>query len=1394
MLVHAQSGTSMGTEFWTAYMTNTNPPGQDGGSEMYLYITSNVNTTGTVAVADGSFTQTFTVTANQVTIMAIPANEYLNSAGTYNKGIHITSLKPIAVYAHIFAEQSSGATLLLPVNTMGKDYYSINYTQKANKTAYSTLMVVATEDSTTVQITPGAATVGLQTTTVSLKKGQVYELLNSTDLTGTRIQSVSSGTSACKKIALFSGSTRIQIGCINSPNNSSDVLFQQVYPTASWGKDYITVPLANRQYDVFRVVVSDPNTVLTVNGQTINPSVFANTMYYEFNSSTPNIIKADKPIQAVQYAVTEGNTASCGTVDGDVGDPEMIYLTPLEQTLNEVTLYSTSNYMILRSYINVLIPTSGISSFTLDGSAYTTFTPVPNDAAYSYAQIPVATGTHNISSSAGFNAIAYGFGQYESYGYAAGANLADLNEFIAFQNPQTDSLQYNGCTNEKYNLQLTLPYQTSQITWNFNDGTTPLVQNNPVASGTKMNGTQTLYIYQYPKNPITYSTKGNYTITANILNTAADPCGSTDQVTFNFNIVSVPVANFGVNATYVGTATAFTDSTVVDTTVKNWSWNFGDGQTSNVQNPQHSYASPGKYTVTETVTDVVGCSSTIQKTINVNIIVGPLNGAISTCQGMASVSPNVASFTITAGSLTAPLVIKPPSGLEVSLSANSGYGSSLSIAPSAGAVNNQVIYVRASATAAAGNINGVIAITSTGVTGVRINVGATVNPVPTVQQIADVGYKNGATTTPITFTGNGGAITWSNDNTSIGLGDSGTGNIPSFVATNTDSVDVFAHITVQTTAVPFAYVPNTGSNLVSVINTNTNAVVSNISLTGGPEGVAVSGVTGKVYVTDGQNNTVSVIDALANKVIGTINVQYHPEGICVSPDGSKVFVASATTNTVSIINANTDSVTAVVTVGSQPNGMAISNDGNRLYVANYNGNSVSVINVNNPAATPATINVGQYPYYVVMSPDGNTMYVSNYSSSNISVVNLASGQVTSTISCVSSPANMAISPDGKLLYVSNPKINIVSVIDVSSGTTTAMVTVGSQPYGISITPDGSSVYVANSASGTVSVIDTKTNTLITTTATGTSPNAFGNFIFPASSCAGVPMNFKITVFPTPPVKIYVTGTIANLNTTYGSASVPSSFIVSGTHTVAPVSIVAPDGFEISTDNSSYTSTIALGDTGTIAQTLIYIRIKSTTPAGTYPDDIIEIGTKNTNTLKVAVALATVQPAPLIIKADNKARPYGYANPKFTFSYSGFVNNDQFSSLTKLPVGSTPATILSDVGTYVITPDSAVDANYVFTYLPGTLTISPAGLVIPNTFTPNGDGINDTWNIKYLDFYTQCTVDIFSRYGQKVYHSVGYSVPWDGTYKGSALPPGTYYYVINLHNGSAPLSGYIAILK
>ena len=86
------------------------------------------------------------------------------------------------------------------------------------------------------------------------------------------------------------------------------------------------------------------------------------------------------------------------------------------------------------------------------------------------------------------------------------------------------------------------------------------------------------------------------------------------------------------------------------------------------------------------------------------------------------------------------------------------------------------------------------------------------------------------------------------------------------------------------------------------------------------------------------------------------------------------------------------------------------------------------------------------------------------------------------------------------------------------------------------------------------------------------------------------------------------------------------------------------------------------------------------------------------------------------------------------------------------------------------------------------------ITVPNTFTPNGDGINDYWNIKKLITYPNCTVMVYTRDGREVYKSAGYARPWDGTNNGAQVPPGTYYYIIDLKDGQPKISGWLLVAR
>ncbi|QIL39767.1 T9SS type B sorting domain-containing protein [Pedobacter sp. HDW13] len=87
------------------------------------------------------------------------------------------------------------------------------------------------------------------------------------------------------------------------------------------------------------------------------------------------------------------------------------------------------------------------------------------------------------------------------------------------------------------------------------------------------------------------------------------------------------------------------------------------------------------------------------------------------------------------------------------------------------------------------------------------------------------------------------------------------------------------------------------------------------------------------------------------------------------------------------------------------------------------------------------------------------------------------------------------------------------------------------------------------------------------------------------------------------------------------------------------------------------------------------------------------------------------------------------------------------------------------------------------------------LEITNTITPNGDGMNDVWQVRGLPDFKGTNIKIYTRGGQLVYESIGnYTKPFDGRFRDKELPAGVYYYVIDLRAECKPLGGSITLLR
>ncbi len=302
-------------------------------------------------------------------------------------------------------------------------------------------------------------------------------------------------------------------------------------------------------------------------------------------------------------------------------------------------------------------------------------------------------------------------------------------------------------------------------------------------------------------------------------------------------------------------------------------------------------------------------------------------------------------------------------------------------------------------------------------------------------------------------------------------------------------------------AQPNAYITHLLDDIVSVINTVSNTVITTVPVGDGPEAVAVNSDNTRAYVANSLADTVSVINVASNSVVDTITVGDNPQGVAVSPSGFWVYVANNEDGNVSVIDTNSNTVVDTIAVGLGPLRAVVSGGGDRLYVTNAGDNNVSVVDTaTNLEIT--TIPVGTSPAGLDVTPDRSRLYVANTNEplggglfGTVSVINTGTNSVVKTINLEGAEA-VAVTPDGDHVYVSRRFPSGVSLIDTATNTVTGSVTAGLIPRGLAITPDGNRVYVANSVGNSVTVIDTGTNTVVDTITVVQRPIAFGKFISP----------------------------------------------------------------------------------------------------------------------------------------------------------------------------------------------------------------------------------------------------------------------------------------------------------
>jgi gliding motility-associated-like protein len=750
-----QGFSNKGKEFWVGYGP-TEKFYSDNSQDMRFTFsnTNNVDATVTISMPNiPTFTPlVYTVPANST--ITTNGNEIPESGaedarlvneGVYTSGIKIASDTQIVVYCHAITSQVYAASVLFPTPTLGKEYTSLNFTQRSNNSnGKSFLFVVATEDNTTIEVTLPA---GVETDTHAagstftqlLNKGEILNLFGKStghpnlytgnDLTGTVVKSIST-TSSCKPFAMYSGSSKITIDCDNGTSGSGDNLFQQMFPKQAWGTKVVAIPTLPLTKNHYRILVGDPATVVKRNGVTLTGLI--NNKYYEYfnDLETVDVLEADKPIMVAQYMTTNGE---CNNPD-NIGDPEMVYLSSLQQTIDTVNFVSSplGNTNSRAHYLNVAIPTVAASSFQLDGVAYgAAFAPTSYDPTTSYAQITVSEGFHKITASEGFNATAYGVAGDESYAYNAGTNVKNLLTGFSLQNLYGTGTASNACRNNEFYVYATLSYMPVSITWNFNNNPSlapngSFTVNNPVAIDSFLVNNQWLYVFQNPTQYI-YNQVGLLPVEVTAVSPIPDGCNGEQKFNYNVNVIQGPTASFSYNNTSgcLNPPVQFTDNSLGNgLNLDLWQWSFGDAgsgtnNTSILQSPEHAFSTGGTFTVTQHVVTLEGCYD--DSTITINLSAQPVAGFTSptnACQGQ-SVSFNNSS-TIASGTISqwvwdfgdaSPVVTATDGNAQTHTYNNTGnYNVTLTVTSSTGCASSsftQTITVNALPTVSFASLTGV---------------------------------------------------------------------------------------------------------------------------------------------------------------------------------------------------------------------------------------------------------------------------------------------------------------------------------------------------------------------------------------------------------------------------------------------------------------------------------------------------------------------------------------------------------------------------------------------------------------------------------------------------------------------------------------------------------------
>ncbi|MEM5008936.1 YncE family protein [Priestia megaterium] len=254
-----------------------------------------------------------------------------------------------------------------------------------------------------------------------------------------------------------------------------------------------------------------------------------------------------------------------------------------------------------------------------------------------------------------------------------------------------------------------------------------------------------------------------------------------------------------------------------------------------------------------------------------------------------------------------------------------------------------------------------------------------------------------------------------------------------------------------------AYVTNTDSNDISIVDIEDKKELGRIPVGGSPRGgmaIDKKGIYG--YVSNCAGNTVSVIDVVSNRETGKISVGNAPRGVVISPDDNFLFVSNSGSNDVSVIDLNIREELVRIPVGDNPRALSITPDGKYVNVPCWGADSLSIIEMNYESPEKSRelyrIPLGKdaRPYHAFSDIDNVHVYTANTHKHTISVINILDLKVEQEIKVGYGPRAVISDPVDPFLYVSCEASNAVSVVDKNNWEEIKQIKVGPTPRGLKI--------------------------------------------------------------------------------------------------------------------------------------------------------------------------------------------------------------------------------------------------------------------------------------------------------------------------------------------------------